>query len=416
MTNSFNENLTISPDFIQQIRDFLEHLYDFSYQQKQTLVITPADTGLPVYEIAGPKVRKLLLDALEKIGMEKNLAFRSSQARFYNLLRLHYIEGMTVNDAASELGLSPRQTYRDLRSADEIIASIVWNQLTEQIANEEANPGSAPAPASPFTDTATVKSTEQQPSQQFQPTNLNELVTAICEVVRPLAASRSVSLNLLLPDRPVVISTNAMVARQVITGLLSMAIQKALPPPLEIMLLDNGKEYALRLTFRSALPVTGSRSEKFADPSIGLYAQNLGWQISQQSKPDQKVEIVVTMQTHLRTCLIIDDHPGFVELLERYVDNSEIQITTADNGLKGIEIARQINPDVIILDVMIPEMDGWQVLQHLHSAPATKSIPIIVCSVFYDPDLALTLGAADVLKKPFRKEDLVTALKKLHIL
>jgi CheY-like chemotaxis protein len=79
-------------------------------------------------------------------------------------------------------------------------------------------------------------------------------------------------------------------------------------------------------------------------------------------------------------------------------------------------MTRQLQPDVIILDIMIPEMDGWQVLQTLHAAPATKAIPILVCSVFYDPDLALTLGAADVLKKPVRKEDLVSALKKLHIL
>jgi len=156
--------------------------------------------------------------------------------------------------------------------------------------------------------------------------------------------------------------------------------------------------------------------DKFDDPSIGLYARNLGWRISHLVNADQEVEILISMQKHVRTCLIIDDHPGFVELLERYLDNSIIHITTADNGQKGIEIARQLQPDVIILDVMLPEMDGWQVLQHLHSAPATKTIPIIVCSVFYDPDLALTLGAADVLKKPIRKEDLITALTNLKIL
>ncbi len=100
MTNSFAEHLTISPAFIQQIRDFLEHLYDFPYQQRQTLVLATAETGFPSFEVAGPKVRKLLLDALEKIGEEKSLAFRSSQARFYNLLRLHYIEGMAVSDAS----------------------------------------------------------------------------------------------------------------------------------------------------------------------------------------------------------------------------------------------------------------------------------------------------------------------------
>lgn len=401
MTSSFDENLTISPAFIQQIRDFLEHLYDFPYQQRQTLALTPADTGGAVLEVAGPRVRKLLLEALEKIGEEKSLAFRSSQARYYNLLRLHYIEGMAINDAARELGLSPRQTYRDLRAADEVIAALVWAQLIEQI------PPAATAPA---------ESAGQQPAPQLQPTNLNELLTTICGIVRPLADSHGVALQISLPERPVVIPTDAMVARQVITGLLSMAIQKALPHPLNIGLLAGGKECKLRLAFRPILNVDGSMPEKFPDPSIALYAESLGWRITHKAGQDQSVEIVVAMQTHLRTCLIIDDHPGFVELLERYVDNSEIQITTADNGLKGIEIARQLHPDVIILDVMIPEMDGWQVLQHLHAAPATKSIPIIVCSVFYDPDLALTLGAADVLKKPFRKEDLVTALKKLDIL
>ncbi len=412
MTNSFYENQTISPEFIQQIRDFLEHLYDFPYQQRHTLVLTPADTGYAVVEIAGPKARKLLLDALEKIGEEKSLAFRSSQARLYNILRLHYIEGMPINDVARELGLSPRQTYRDLRSASEVIASIVWTHLIKQISGTEAPPVSAAATEA---TTAAAESTEQQPSLQFQPANLNELVTTICDTVRPLAASHAVELKLALPDLPVIVPTDGMVARQVITGLLSLAIRIARSHPLEIALSTNGRECLLRFSFRPADPVSGAVSE-IADPSIGLYAQNLGWQISQQVNTDQEVEIRVSMQTHLRTCLIIDDNPGFVELLERYVDNSVIYITTAENGLKGIEIARQLQPDVIILDVMIPEMDGWQVLQHLHSAPATKTIPIIICSVFYDPDLALTLGAADVLKKPVRKEDLISALKNLNIL
>lgn len=413
MTNSFDANLTISLAFIQQIRDFLEHLYDFPYQQKQTLVITSADAGLPVLEVSGPKARKLLLDALEKIGEEKSLAFRSSQARFYNVLRLHYIEGMAINDVARELGLSPRQTYRDLRAADEIIASIVWGHLNEQISKAEIATIAAPAA---IPSDAGAENIEQQPPLQIQPTNLSELVINICDIVRPLAASHSVDLQLTLPALAAIIPTDGMVARQVLTGLLSMAIQKALPHPLEITLSSEGRDCLLQLSFRSAMPVTGPLADKFTDPSIGLYAQNLGWRISHLVKPDHDVEILVEMQAHLRTCLIIDDHPEFVELIERYVGDPSMHIATADNGLRGIEIARQLHPDVIILDVMIPEMDGWQVLQYLHSAPATKTIPIIVCSVFYDPDLALTLGAVDVLKKPVRKEDLITALKNLKIL
>jgi len=414
MTHSFDENLTISPEFIQQIKNFLDHLYDFPYQQKQTLVI-PAETGEPLLEIAGPKVRKLLLDALEKIGEEKSLAFRSSQARYYNLLRLHYIEGMGVNDVARELGLSQRQTYRDLRAADEVIASVVWSQLVEQMSSAEtAATAAAPATATAAAAPEPPAETAEQPP--LQPTNLNELVTTVFDIVRPLAASHQVELLLSLPERPAVVPTYPMVARQVITGLLSMAVQKALPHPLEITLSASGRECTLRLSFRAAPSAGGPMPERFADPSIGVYAQNLGWRITDQVKAGQQVEIEVAMQTYRRTCLIIDDHPGFVDLMERYMDSSVVHIASADTGPKGIELARQLHPDVIILDIMIPEMDGWQVLQTLHSAPATKSIPIIVCSVFYDPNLAQTLGAADVLKKPIRKEDLVTALKKFKIL
>ena len=88
----------------------------------------------------------------------------------------------------------------------------------------------------------------------------------------------------------------------------------------------------------------------------------------------------------------------------------------AHNGPQGIELAQQLQPNVIILDVMMPEMDGWQILQRLHATPATKAIPVVVCSVFYDPELAFTLGAVDALKKPVRKEDLIAALKKSSIL
>jgi CheY-like chemotaxis protein len=431
MTGPFNENVTISEAFIQQIRNFLEHLYDFPYLQKQTLVLSHAETGYPGVEISGTKVRKLLLEALEKIGEEKSLAFRSSQARIYNLLRLHYIEGMNINDVAHDLGLSQRQTYRDLRSADEVIASILWSALIEQFAAPPAS--SAPATSAPAASAppptvdpppgSQVADAGQQ-AQPFQPTNMNELITTVFETVRPLAASHEVVLVLSLPDRPAVVSTNAMIARQVVTGLLSMAIQKAQPRPqprpLEIALSTRGRECTLRLSFPAALS-TAPLSEKISDPSISLYAENLGWSIAYQGKGGQEIGaatclIEVSMQTYQRTCLIIDDHPGFVDLMERYVDSSVLHIATADSGPKGIEMARQLHPDIIILDIMIPEIDGWQVLQTLHSAPATKTIPIIICSVFYDPDLALTLGAADVLKKPVRKEDLVTALKKLNIL
>jgi CheY-like chemotaxis protein len=400
MVDSPDENLTISRDFIQQVRDLLEHLYDFPFLQKQVLVFPSSETAQPPLEIAGQKARKFILDALEKIGVEKNLSFRSSQARIYNLLRLHYIEGMAIQQVAQELGLSQRQAYRDLRSGDERIASIVWENLANRQPMGETV-GSAEA---------VPETIQLQTEPQFQPTDLNELVSVVCNTVRPLAAQRSVSLDLHLPEHPVIIPTDAMIARQVITGLLSLAIQQALTGSLEVHLLPQDGDYLLRVIFHA----TGI-SEKKPDPSVNLYAQNLGWSLYQQVGADQ-VEIAVKINTRQQTCLVIDDHQGFIELLERYLADHALHIVAANNGPKGIELAQQLQPKVILLDVMVPEMDGWQILQRLHSTPATRAIPVVICSVFYDPDLAFTLGAVDVLKKPVRKEDLVAALKRIGIL
>jgi signal transduction histidine kinase len=272
MADLSDEGVTVSPQFIQQVRDLLEHLYDFPYLQKQTLVLLSPQTGRAWVEAPGQKARKLVLEALEHIGEEKSLSFRSAQARIYNLLRLHYIEGMAIQEVAQELGLSQRQTYRDLRHGDERIAALVLESLVKQ---QPVPAQEAPAQAAPETRRLQVE-------PQLQPTNLSELVSAVCSTVQPLAALRSVEVDLHLPQEPVIVPTDAMIARQVITGLLSLALQESSHSPLTVRLIPGADGCSLQLLFQSV----GDPARKL-DPSIGLYAQNLGWTISRQAEAGQ---------------------------------------------------------------------------------------------------------------------------------
>jgi CheY-like chemotaxis protein len=65
---------------------------------------------------------------------------------------------------------------------------------------------------------------------------------------------------------------------------------------------------------------------------------------------------------------------------------------------------------------MMPEMDGWELLQRLRSHPSTAAIPVIICSVFNDPELAYSLGASTILTKPVKQTDLVDALRQVRVL
>ena len=82
----------------------------------------------------------------------------------------------------------------------------------------------------------------------------------------------------------------------------------------------------------------------------------------------------------------------------------------AYNGTDALRLARELQPDAITLDVMMPSQDGWEVLQRLKSEPDTRRIPIIICSVLDDPELAFSLGAVACLKTPVSQADLVGAL------
>jgi DNA-directed RNA polymerase specialized sigma24 family protein len=101
-------------DFIEQVKDALEHLYDFPHLQNHPLI---DKSNLPEQSPESPvqQLRRELLELIETLNPGENVPFRSPHARLYNILHLHYVEGMTVQETAKELGISLRQAYRDLR-------------------------------------------------------------------------------------------------------------------------------------------------------------------------------------------------------------------------------------------------------------------------------------------------------------
>jgi CheY-like chemotaxis protein len=98
--------------------------------------------------------------------------------------------------------------------------------------------------------------------------------------------------------------------------------------------------------------------------------------------------------------LCIDDDPEVIDLLRRYLIPEGYSVKSASSGDEGMQLAEELHPAVITLDIMMPEKDGWQVLRELKSNPATKDIPVIIHSIVENRPLALSLGALEVVTKP----------------
>ena len=98
--------------------------------------------------------------------------------------------------------------------------------------------------------------------------------------------------------------------------------------------------------------------------------------------------------------LVIDDDATVQDLLRRSLNRDGFRVETAPDGTSGLARARKLHPDIITLDVMMPGMDGWEVLAALKEDPETADIPVIVVSIVDERGLGFSLGAADYLTKP----------------
>ncbi len=115
-----------------------------------------------------------------------------------------------------------------------------------------------------------------------------------------------------------------------------------------------------------------------------------------------------------KVILAIDDDPQVVSLYERYLQPQGYQVIPLSDPARAVERARQLKPFAITLDIMMPGIDGWQVLDTLKGDPDTRHIPVIVCSIIEDLEKGFSLGAADYLVKPILEDDLVNALDRLN--
>jgi CheY-like chemotaxis protein len=109
--------------------------------------------------------------------------------------------------------------------------------------------------------------------------------------------------------------------------------------------------------------------------------------------------------------LVIDDDPALCDLMKRFLGQEGFLVETATSGEQGLRAAQEIRPDLIILDVLMPGLDGWAVLEALKSAPYLADIPVIMLTIVEDKDRALALGATDYLIKPIDRRRLVELLR-----
>lgn len=379
--------------FIEHVKEALEKLYDFQALRENALTrrfdahkSDPATTGVH-------QLRSELINAIESLNPGQNVAAHSGTVRIYNLIYMHYVGRLTIQQVAWEIGVSLRQAYRDLRRGQELVSAVLWHKL-ETRTNAPQQDTSVSAELTRLEDNTTV-------------TALQELLETAIRPVHILAEKYRILIHVDAPTIPVMLMTNSIMGQQILTHILSQIIQQVRPSSLNIQLLDDNE--FIRIWYEN-----DTHPDLHIEPIILQMIGQVHWEI--QHHADGRTQGINLKSSRRRALLlVIDDNEGLIHLLQRYLSDDAYNVMSTPNTEEGLQTIPQLQPDAIILDVMMPGLDGWELLQRLRTRNETKSIPVIICSVINDPELAFALGASQYVSKPVTRESLRLALQQIRV-
>jgi CheY-like chemotaxis protein len=158
----------------------------------------------------------------------------------------------------------------------------------------------------------------------------------------------------------------------------------------------------------------GVRSEpgKGSTFSIWLPVEMAAPPRSAPAGPAAAQQVPPSVRLRGNVVLVVDDESAARDMVSHHLALEGFRVVTSSNGPEAIRLAKEVRPQVITLDVMMPGMDGWAVLSALKSDPETAAIPVVIVSIIDDKNLGHALGAADYLVKPLERDRLLGVLKK----
>jgi CheY-like chemotaxis protein/signal transduction histidine kinase len=147
--------------------------------------------------------------------------------------------------------------------------------------------------------------------------------------------------------------------------------------------------------------------------TLNLPTNASGYPIQEKNR-DIVAELVVPfMRKSGTSILVIDDEEDARATLSKYLNDGGYNVISASNGKQGLEMAKAAQPDIICLDLLMPDMDGWEVLRNLKSTPETVAIPVIISSISKVKDTGWALGAAGYVPKPIHNATLLREIQRI---
>jgi CheY-like chemotaxis protein len=404
---------------IRHVHRALHHLYD-----PVELRLSPLASLLGITRGDVPTtLRKVLLDGIAALKPGPRLPSDSNAWRVYQVLCYRFEEQSSQEEVSAQMAVSPRQVRR--------LEFTAIRALTSHLAAEY---GLSRRPAQP-----TDQDIEADPTPLDQPADAQELdwlrKSYLHETaeVRQLVESALKTSESILKSAHVEVKDNvpaglppivgqAITLRQALLNLILGAVRSSAPNTrLTISIIAQSQRNQIWIDLIATGTANADDSNLPASEINDLLdvARKLA-ELSSGSlmlipPGDEKIfaaRLVLSSAEQVRI-LFVDDNEDSLRLFERYLQGTRFHFTGSRDPHHTLELAEECGAKIIVLDIMLPSIDGWELLGRIRTHPHLGGVPVVISTILPQESLAQSLGAAGFLRKPVSREALLEMLNRI---
>jgi CheY-like chemotaxis protein/AraC-like DNA-binding protein len=390
--------------FKEHLREALNHLHDPDYAPPAVLC---AMIGCDAGGSPGP-LQANILRLIDELRPSSEVSQYPRARQDYDLLHDRFVLRLTQEETAERLHMSVRSVRRAQRIATHTLAQLLWEHgLARQAAQEAADPLSDEEPLDRRAQVRQELSAllTQSPGAIA---DVGQAVSRAVDLERVLGAQYEVSLRVLDPPADLMAEVHPAFLRQVLIMALGDLIRYAAPGEIALRVVAVERDVVFELA--------ADRVPEETPPNVELIEEMLSSQrgrVEVEAGSERLLLRIRVPRAGRITVLVVDDNQDQVHFYRRATAGTRYHIVHVPYGQRSAEQILALDPDAIVLDILLPDVDGWELLADLQAHPAGASVPVLICSIIREEDLAKALGADLYLAKPVHHREFIEGLARV---
>ncbi len=404
----------ISDEFVEYVSDAYGHLYDLVHLRNHPLTDRLVPDPLMHRKDKAWQLQRILLEIINELDPGAQGPAFSREWRRHRLMTLYCIDGLDSQAVANQLAISRRHFYREFDAAIQSIASILWDRYPAQ--PETVTPAVGPTPQKiPANRLELLQLETTRLGNADHATYIDEVIKGALGVLQRTLQQHRLGVQLSIPNWIPDVAIEKSLLRQMVLGLLGYLMEGV--KEADLHLVAQMQEQSVNLSLQIEPPLAANPKPDVQERLSAF--EEMAAMSNTQIQPISKQQLIIGFEILLpvrlqHTILVVDDNEDILQLFRRYLIPHQFHVITAKSaGDVPLHMIRQLHLYAFIIDLMMPDRDGWDLLQQLRNNPDTQNIPVVICSVLKQKELALMLGATAFIEKPITEDVVVSVLESL---